>query len=236
MTRTVVKLGMIDSTQTVAREYLASGYGAGTVIVAKSQTQGKGRRGGSWYSPEGGLYITVVLKPAKVVSLIPLLGGVVVAEAIRDTADIGVGLKWPNDILISRKKVGGVIAESGWSKEEASHTLLGIGVNLNNSIPDWLPEATSLSKELGERVDVDAFLHRLLGTLDRHLLLMESNPGHIVSSWRESSLTLGRIVDVKNGSCEMVSGLALDVDSDGALLVDCRGEIKRVISGILDVR
>jgi len=236
LTWTIVKLAMIGSTQTVAREYLASGHGAGTVIVAEGQTHGEGRRGRSWHSPEGGLYLTALLKPIGDVGLIPLLGGVVIAEAIHDMFDIGVGLKWPNDVLMGGKKVGGVLVESGWSREKARHALMGIGVNLNNPVPDWLPEATSLSKELGERVDVDAFLHRLLGTLDRHLLLMESDPRHIISAWRASSLTLGRVVDVTDGSGEMISGLALDIDSDGALLVDCKCEVKRVVSGILDLR
>ncbi|GAG25193.1 unnamed protein product, partial [marine sediment metagenome] len=75
LTWTIVKLAMIGSTQTVAREYLASGHGAGTVIVAEGQTHGEGRRGRSWHSPEGGLYLTALLKPIGDVGLIPLLGG-----------------------------------------------------------------------------------------------------------------------------------------------------------------
>jgi BirA family biotin operon repressor/biotin-[acetyl-CoA-carboxylase] ligase len=233
---TIVRLGIVGSTQTVAKEHLATGQGAGIVIVAEGQTDGRGRRNRSWHSPDGGLYMTVLLKPVGEVRLIPLLGGVVVAEAIRATAGLGVGLKWPNDVLIGGKKVGGVLAESGWSNEEVRHVLLGMGVNLNNPVPDWLPDATSLSKELGEMVDIDAFLHRLLETLDLYLLRMESDPELILSSWRESSLTLGKMVCVTDRSGETVSGFAVDVDQDGSLIVDCGGEIKRVVSGVLEFR
>ena len=232
----VIKLGLIGSTQVAAREYLDSGHGAGTVIVAAGQTDGRGRRGRSWHSPEGGLYLTASLRPVGEVGLVPLMGGVAVAQAIREMANIDVALKWPNDVLIGGKKVGGVLAESGWAGGKMKYVLLGVGVNLNNSIPDWLPDATSLSKELGDMVNVDAFLHRLLETLDLNLLRMESDPKLILSSWRESSLTLGKMICVTDRSGEMVSGFAVDVDSDGSLIVDCEGEIKRVVSGVLEFR
>jgi BirA family biotin operon repressor/biotin-[acetyl-CoA-carboxylase] ligase len=221
----VIKLGLIGSTQAAAREYLASGHGAGTVIVAAGQTDGRGRRGRSWHSPEGGLYLTASLRPVGEVGLVPLMGGVAVAQTIREMANINAALKWPNDVLIGGKKVGGILAESGWAGGKMKHVLLGVGVNLNNPVPDWLPDATSLTKELGEMVDVDAFLHR-----------MESDPELILSSWRESSLTLGKMVCVTDRSGEMVSGFAVDVDPDGSLIVDCGSEIKRVVSGVLEFR
>lgn len=232
----VIKLGLIGSTQAAAREYLASGHGAGTVIVAAGQTDGRGRRGRSWHSPEGGLYLTASLRPFGEVGLVPLMGGVAVAQTIREMASIDAALKWPNDVLIGGKKVGGVLAESGWAGDKIKHVLLGVGVNLNNPAPHWLPDATSLSKELGDMVDVDAFLHRLLETLDLYLLRMESDPELILSSWRELSLTLGKMVCVTDRSGDMVSGFAVDVDQDGSLIVDCGGEIKRVVSGVLEFR
>jgi BirA family biotin operon repressor/biotin-[acetyl-CoA-carboxylase] ligase len=232
----VIKLGLIGSTQAAAKEYIASGHGAGTVIVAEGQTDGRGRRGRIWHSPEGGLYLTASLRPVGEVGLVPLMGGVAVAQTIREIANIDATLKWPNDVLIVGKKVGGILAESRWAGGKMKHVLIGVGVNLNNPVPDWLPDATSLTKELGDMVDVDAFLHRLLEKLDLYLLRMESDPELILSSWRESSLTLGKMVCVTDRSGEMVSGLAVDVDKDGSLLVDCGGMIKRVISGVLEFR
>jgi BirA family biotin operon repressor/biotin-[acetyl-CoA-carboxylase] ligase len=232
----VIKLGLIGSTQEKGREYLASGHGAGTVIVAAGQTDGRGRRGRSWYSPEGGLYMTALLRPVGEVGLVPLMGGVAVAETIRAMTNIDAALKWPNDVLIGGRKVGGVLAESGWAVGKMNHVLLGVGVNLNNPSPDWLPEATSLSEELGWFVDVDSFLDVLLDTLDRFIPYLESRPELILSSWREMSQTIGRMVEVTDEDGVLVSGLAMGVDPDGALLVDCGGTTRRVVTGVLELR
>jgi BirA family biotin operon repressor/biotin-[acetyl-CoA-carboxylase] ligase len=232
----VIKLSLIGSTQEKGREYLASGHGAGTVIIAAGQTDGRGRRGRSWHSPEGGLYMTALLRPVGEVGLVPLMGGVAVAETIREMANVDVELKWPNDVLIGGKKVGGVLAESGWSGGKIRYVLLGVGVNLNNPAPDWLPEATSLSEELGRFFDVDSFLDILLETLDRYIPYLESHPELILLLWKGMSQTLGRMVEVIDEDGEMVSGLAVDVDPDGALLVDCGGTIRRVIAGVLELR
>jgi len=232
----VIKLGLIGSTQEKAREYLASGHGAGTVIVAAGQTYGSGRRGRSWHSPKGGLYMTASLRPVGEVGLVPLMGGVAVAETIRAMANIDAALKWPNDILIGGKKVGGVLAESGWAGSKIKHVLLGVGVNLNNPTPDWLPEATSLSEELGRLVDVESFLDILLETLDRYIPFLESRPELILSSWKEMSQTLGRMVEVTDVDGEAISGLAVDVAPDGSLLVESGGMIRQVVSGVLELR
>jgi BirA family biotin operon repressor/biotin-[acetyl-CoA-carboxylase] ligase len=232
----VIKLDLTGSTQEKAREYLASGHGAGTVIVAAGQTGGRGRRGRSWYSPEGGLYMTALLRPVGEVGLVPLMGGVAVAQTIREMTNIDAALKWPNDVLIRGKKVGGVLSESGWAKGKIKHVLLGVGVNLNNTAPQWLPEATSLSEELGMFVDVDSFLDILLETLNRYIPYLESRPELILSSWKEMSQTLGRMVEVTDEDGEVISGLAVDVDPDGALLVDCGGTISRVVAGVLELR
>jgi len=232
----VIKLGLIGSTQEKAREYLASGHGAGTVIVAAGQIDGRGRRGRSWHSPEGGLYMTASLRPVGEVGLVPLMGGVAVAETIREMANIDVRLKWPNDILMRGKKMGGVLSESGWAKGKINHVLLGVGVNLNNPAPHWLPEATSLSEELGRLVDVDSFLDILLETLDRYIPYLESRPELILSSWKEMSQTLDRMVEVTDEDGELISGLAVGVDPDGALLVDYGGTIRRVVTGVLELR
>jgi BirA family biotin operon repressor/biotin-[acetyl-CoA-carboxylase] ligase len=232
----VIKLGLIGSTQEKGRKYLASGHGAGTVIVAAGQTDGRGRRGRSWHSPEGGLYMTALLRPVGAVGLVPLMGGVAVAETIRAMANVDAALKWPNDVLIKGRKVGGVLAESRWAGGEMGHVLLGVGVNLNNPAPHWLPEATSLSEELGRVLDADSFLDILLETLDRYIPFLESRPELILSSWKEMSQTLGRMVEVTDVDGEVISGLAVDVDPDGALLVDCGGTIRRVVTGVLELR
>ena len=180
--------------------------------------------------------MTASLRPVGEVGLVPLMGGVAVAETIRAMANIDAALKWPNDILIGGKKVGGVLAESGWAGSKIKHVLLGVGVNLNNPAPYWLPEATSLSEELGRLVDVESFLDILLETLDRYIPFLESRPELILSSWKEMSQTLGRMVEVTDVDGEAISGLAVDVAPDGSLLVESGGMIRQVVSGVLELR
>ena len=180
--------------------------------------------------------MTALLRPVGEVGLVPLMGGVAVAQTIRTIANVDAALKWPNDVLIGGKKVGGVLVESGWAGGKMNHVLLGVGVNLNNPAPDWLPEATSLSEELGRLFDVESFLDILLETLDRYIPFLESRPELIISSWKEMSQTLGRMVEVTDEDSEVISGLAVGVDPDGALLVDCGGTIRRVVAGVLELR
>jgi len=177
--------------------------------------------------------MTAVLRPKSAPGLVPLMAGVAVVETIRAAADIDVRLKWPNDILVDRRKVGGILAEAAWSQGEVKHILLGIGVNINNRLPPTLTGATTLSDELGTEVDVDRFLLDLLERLDQGLRLLENAPGGILEAWRRLSSTFGRRVEVTAWSGEAVGGVAVDIDKDGALVLDTGDRRRRIVSGSL---
>lgn len=217
----------------MARVLAESGSAEGRVVIAEVQTDGRGRRSRRWHSGLGGLYMTAVLRPRSATGLIPLMAGVTVAETIRAAAEIDVWLKWPNDILIDGKKVGGILSKSAWSRGELKYTLLGIGVNLNNRLPASLTEATTLSDEMGVEIDNDRFIHDLLKKLDYGLDLLEKQPDEILEAWRRLSSDLGRRVEVLTSTGETVSGVALDIDKDGALVLDMDGSRRRVVSGSL---
>ncbi|MFQ6053844.1 MAG: biotin--[acetyl-CoA-carboxylase] ligase, partial [Candidatus Bathyarchaeia archaeon] len=191
------------------------------------------RRGRTWHSPPGGLYLSAVLRPKSGVHIVPLMAGLAVAETIRAAAGLEARLKWPNDVLLCGKKVGGVIAESAWHRDGLGFTVLGIGVNINGLLPPTLREATTLSSELGEEVDVNRFLDTLLGRLDWYQGLLETDPTLILGAWRGLSSTLGRSVEVVADSGEMIRGVAVDVDREGALIVEAGGGRRRVVSGSL---
>lgn len=229
----ITRLGKVPSTQAAARALAESGSAEGTVIVAEAQTDGRGRGGRRWHSTPGGLYMTAVLRPRSAAGLVPLMAGVAVAETVGATVGIDARLKWPNDILVDGRKVGGILTESAWSGGEVRYILLGIGVNLNNPLPPTLSEATTLSNELGESLDVNQFLDELLKRLEGHLRLLEAEPGEILEAWRGRSATLGRHVEVVVDSGETVHGVALDIDQDGALILETGGERRRVVSGSL---
>lgn len=229
----ILRLGRVTSTQKVARDLARRGRNPGLVIVAEAQTEGRGRRGSKWNSPEGGLYMTMVIEPKTRAQLLPILAGVAVAKTIKVVAGVEAELKWPNDILVSGRKVGGVIAESGWAGDKANIILLGIGVNINNPVPKELPQATTLSLESGSEIDVGLFLNTLIQELDYHLELMDSHPEVILRSWTNMNRTLGKIVTVTTVSGETIQGYAADIDEYGALILETENGKRRIVSGNL---
>lgn len=227
----ILRVGRVSSTQDSARAHAESGAGVGTVIVADTQSDGRGRQGRGWDSPPGGLYITVLLEAGSHANLMPLVAGVAVAETMRDGFGVEAVLKWPNDVLIEGRKVGGILVDADWSGDERGVILLGVGVNLNNTIPKLLEEATSLSVEAGEEIDVDAFLGSLLKRLEGILSTLEVDPGELLARWEGLSETLGRRIVIKDSSGDVFEGVAESIDYDGALKLNCGGRMIRVLSG-----
>jgi BirA family biotin operon repressor/biotin-[acetyl-CoA-carboxylase] ligase len=134
---------------------------------------------------------------------------------------------------MGRRKVAGVLAETVWRGDEALYTLLGIGLNINNILPEDLPQATTLSKELGREVDAESLLSELLSEIGVWSERLDESLDGVLEAWRDLSATLGRKVDIIDSTGERIKGVAVDVDLDGALLVDVGGEIRRVHSGTL---
>ncbi len=201
------------------------------MIVADTQSEGRGRQGRGWDSPPGGLYMTALLEAGSRANLMPLVAGVAVAETMRDGFGVEAMLKWPNDVLIEGRKVGGVLVDADWSGDRRGIILLGVGVNLNNAIPESLEETTSLSEEAGEEIDVDAFLESFLERLDELLPTLEDDPGEALARWEGLSETLGRRIIIKDSSGDVFEGVAESIDYDGALILDCGGRSIRVLSG-----
>jgi BirA family biotin operon repressor/biotin-[acetyl-CoA-carboxylase] ligase len=195
--RVLHRLGTVESTQDVA-----AGLPLGSVVVADSQTAGRGRQGRSWEGPPGsGLFATFVLPPGP---LVVFAAGVAAAEACGPA----VRLKWPNDLMLEDRKLGGILAEI-----RAQKALVGIGINLS-----WAPPGAA---RLG--ADRDALLERLLPLLERWAA---ADPEAIIGRWRELSWTLGQQVRVEVGG-EVLEGTAEEIAPDGALIVGGR----RVIAG-----
>ena len=227
----VLRFGEVSSTQEVAREHAVPDGREWLVVVAETQSAGRGSRGREWESRSGGLYMTVAVKPEGHQGLVPLLAGVVVSEAITEVAGVETQLKWPNDVLLHGKKVGGILSESEWSGGALRFILLGVGVNVNNVLPDTLPAATSLSKELGREVDLDQLMHSILRRIERNFDKLHLDPELVLCSWKERGQTLGRHVVVTDRSGEVIEGMATDVDREGALLVETDHGLRKVLSG-----
>ncbi|MEI6225183.1 MAG: biotin--[acetyl-CoA-carboxylase] ligase [Deltaproteobacteria bacterium] len=231
----------LPSTNDRARELADAGAAHGEVVVAESQTAGRGRRGRAWASPAGrNLYLSVILRPNLPPQRAPeltLVASVAACDACRK-AGVEVGIKWPNDLLVGERKVAGILTELSAEPDLVHWVVLGIGVNLNSGSGDFPADlrgvATSLSIERGQPVPRALFAAALLSELEQWLDRHAADGfGPVREAWRERSVTLGREVRVDADGGE-ISGVAEDIDASGALLVRGRSGLVRVVSG--DVR
>ena len=231
----------LPSTNDRARELADAGADHGEVVIAESQTAGRGRRGRTWASPAGrNLYLSVVLRPNLPPQRAPeitLVASVAACDACRK-AGVEAGIKWPNDLLVGGRKVAGILTELSAEPDLVHWVVLGIGVNLNSGPADFPAElrgvATSLSIERGQPVPRALFAAALLSELEQWLDRHASEGfAPIRAAWCERSVTLGREVRVDADGGEL-TGVAEDIDASGALLVRGKGGLVRIVSG--DVR
>jgi len=204
----------VDSTQTVARTLFDEGRARyGDIVVAQTQTAGRGRRGRTWQSPPGGLYATWILWNDPMISV---RAGTALVRAISGSG-CAVGLKWPNDVLAGEKKIAGLLVEA-----VDGAAFIGVGVNVD-SVP--LAQATSMALE-GATATIDT----LIEAIGRELNAVRSD-AEWLSAYREVLETLGRCVRIQQEGGRDVAGIALDVDALGHLMVDTGETVARIAAG-----
>ena len=226
------------STNTLAMELASQGAPEGTTLVAETQTGGKGRLGRRWISPKGNLYLSVVLRPqipTHKAPLITLMGAVATVSAIRTTCGVQAAIKWPNDILVSGRKVGGLLTEMSAEPDRIRHIALGIGINVNMALEDLPPDvrenATTVAAAAGKKINRTALLQQLLRDLDSRYRVLLKSEADILGEWEELNTTIGRRVAV-SGSTETLEGLAQGIDREGRLIVKLDdGSLRQVAAG-----
>lgn len=240
--REVLYFSETDSTNIRAHEAGEQGAAEGTVVIADTQSAGKGRLGRRWTSPPGiNLYTSVILRPPILPWEAPhltFLSAVAVACAVEDQG-LKPELKWPNDVLIGGKKLAGLLNELSAETEGIHFLILGIGVNLNMTA-DQFPEdlrypATSLLIESGRRISRLDFARSLYRHLDRlYALYLEQGFVPVIRQWEERCRMVGRRVEVGFQN-HNITGTVEGLDEDGALLLRLEdGRRERVLAG--DVR
>ncbi len=234
--RAVRALDTVESTQAVLARLAREGAPEGTVVTARHQTAGRGRRGRPWWDAPGqSLLMSVLLRPPIPIAQAPqlsLVAGLAVADALGPAAGVAARIRWPNDVLIGGRKVCGVLPETVSSADgRVGHLLLGIGINVDQSeFPDDLRDhATSLRLATGVSHDQGRLLAALLAALDRRYAeWLAGGFARLREEWRRLASTLGERVRIPDGR----EGVAVDVDGDGALLVDAgEGVLTRVVAG-----
>jgi len=227
-----------DSTNARAVELAEQGAPEGTLVVADRQTQGRGRRGRAWFSPpEAGIYASLVLRPSMLPSeatQITFLTAVAASEALMHSTALNVRIKWPNDLLVKRKKIAGILTEIHAERGALKYAVVGLGINVNTpDFPDELREtATSVWIETGKRFSRAVILREYLNRQEQRLRQWQASGFEpILSRWKELADTIGRPirVEIAGKTCE---GWAEDLDPQGALMLkDKNGITHRIVSG-----
>jgi BirA family biotin operon repressor/biotin-[acetyl-CoA-carboxylase] ligase len=233
----------VDSTNSIALS-LSARVGEGAVILADSQERGRGRLGRSWISPPGvNIYMSIVLRPSirpSDATLITLMAGVACAIAIRRVTGVAVSIKWPNDLIASGKKLGGILTELKTDGKKIDVAVIGIGINVNMD-PDQLPGdikkiATSLKNETGRLYAREDVAAEILNEIDLwYMSLKKMDREKILFSWRQLTSTLGREVVVTAGH-ETCRGFAESIDDEGMLILRLQsGNTRKISSGDLTI-
>ena len=223
----ILFLPEIDSTNNLVKEYANNNAQEGLVIIAESQTGGRGRMGKFWHSPpETGIYLSILLKPnlkPDHLSFITLLAGVSAISTINEISHQPANLKWPNDILINDKKVCGLLCEMTQEKGNSFSVVIGIGINVNQ-LPEQFPKdlkktATSLRIVNGSPINRLTVIQSLLTTLDREYRFFLAEGGHsVIKKWKLNTDLFGKKVSVKRGSV-IITGTAMNLDELGRLVL-----------------
>jgi BirA family transcriptional regulator, biotin operon repressor / biotin---[acetyl-CoA-carboxylase] ligase len=210
----------------------------GLVVVADEQTAGRGRRGHTWFSPpESGLYVSVVLAPARArvdparaTLLLTLAAGVAVAEGIAAASGLRADLKWPNDLQVSRRKLAGILAEGA----AGNVVVLGYGINIAPAAfpPELHDRATSIESELARWIDRGQVLVETLAALSwRYEDLLAGRFDVILDAWRALAPSAAGAPVTWRTSAGLLSGVTAGIDDHGALLVRVDGRIERIVAG-----
>ncbi|MBD3406542.1 MAG: biotin--[acetyl-CoA-carboxylase] ligase [Candidatus Lokiarchaeota archaeon] len=217
------RFSSVDSTNDVIKDFLQDSSEQNPVVIALQQTQGKGRLDRKWISPIGGLYLSVAIDlriPAENSPLLVLLVGSACVSSIRNLTAIDAGLKWPNDILVSDRKVGGILCELVLDSKGNYYVIAGIGINVNTNMAELPPDVQKISTNLESTLSIHKLAVHILNGIDSRLITIEGESGIdcILKEWENLSLTIGRRILVNLGN-STIHGTALGVTEDGALIV-----------------
>ena len=237
----IVVLPNVDSTNDEVKRRASAGEPEGLVVIAEHQSAGKGRFGRIWSSDSGGVYFTVLVRPElppSDIASVTLAAGLAVCLAIREYTGLDAKIKWPNDIIIGRKKLCGILTEMSAQSDRIDFIAIGIGINVNHTFfPEEIKsKATSLYLETGERIDRNSFMRCVIKKLDTVL-----SSFFVSVSLDDEKLfeglcaTIGRSVTVQRNG-EELSGIAEGITGSGELIIKSHDKKTVIGSGEVTVQ
>ena len=234
----------LKSTNIIAKEktlHRAEGINEGTLIIAERQSAGKGRLGRKWFSPAGGIWLSIILYPQlspSYISRITLMTAVAVVKAIKICTQIESQIKWPNDVLINEKKVCGILTEMSAELDIINWVVVGIGINVNidhREFPEDIQKNTiSLKETSGKEISRVKLAQTFLQEFEKYYEILKGREfSSILKEWKLYSHTLGKKIKVDMGE-KIITGEAMDINESGALILKKEdGELVEIISGTI---
>lgn len=229
--RDILILPEASSTNAVALSSIGQRK-SGSIILAETQKEGRGRLSRGWASPPGGIWMSLVLRPNIPLSWVYRINMAACVSICRAVCQLGLeaGIKWPNDILIQEQKLCGILTELGAQVDRLDYAVVGVGLNANNDTAAFPGQwrSTSLAARLGKSIDRCALIAAILNEMEQALDDMESH--ELYEEWCSRSLTLGKRVRISSAEGELI-GQVLDLDRDGALILEQGGDRRRILAG-----
>ena len=229
--RDILILPEASSTNAVALSSIGQRK-SGSIILAETQKEGRGRLSRGWASPPGGIWMSLVLRPNIPLSRVYRINMAASVSICRAVCQLGLeaGIKWPNDILIREQKLCGILTELGAQVDRLDYAVVGVGLNANNDTAAFPGQwrSTSLAARLGRSIDRCALIAAILNEMEQALDDIKSH--ELYEEWCSRSLTLGKRVRISSAEGELI-GQVLDLDQDGALILEQGGDRRRILAG-----
>ena len=231
----------VTSTNTLLKGLAASGVPDGFTLVAARQTSGRGRLGRSFASPEGGLYLSMLLRPGNDMqraSTLTPCAAVAVCRAVERVCGVVPGIKWPNDLLLGGKKLCGILTEASLAGGGA-YVVIGLGVNVNTAPEDFPAElrgsAVSLFEATGQRFDIRTLAAAIIEELDSIYAAWKPDTACVLDEYRRLCVSTGCAVSLIRGD-EVREAYAVGIDENYALIADINGTVEHITMGEISLR
>ena len=233
----------VFSTNSIAKFLANHSAEDGTVLISEIQTKARGRSGKKWESPEGGIWMSLILRPQVPparIGLITLATGVAIAKSIRSLG-LDAKIKWPNDVLIHGDKISGVLTEVNATFNEIDWVVVGIGIDSNINLEDFSEDVragtTTLTEELPAEIDENELIAIFLNEFEKvYQLYKDGEIEAILKDWRDLSDTIGKYVNITQTGGKITQGYVVGINNEGSLIIERQdGALEKIISGELRI-
>ena len=236
--KTIYYYESLPSTMDRAMDLAFKDTPEGTLVIAEGQTKGRGRMGRTWQSCKyKGIYFSLIFKPRippQQAPVLTLISAVAICQGLKQQLSLETQIKWPNDILLNNKKIGGILTELSAEMDIVHAVIVGVGINVNNEKKSLPYTASSLKEITGCEISRLSLLQSILSCFEeKYLQFQKQGVENILDEWRHFSATLGKRVRLcMSGQRPQIIGEAVDIDHDGGLLIrQDSGLVERVVAG-----